>query len=128
MGTAIRQYVNKALGGMTEPTEIAMDAGLGIGVGAGLGLICGQRKGGLDAGSSGNVPLDISAGAIGMLVTAFAPLKSSTREMVRTASSNALAIGTFRKVEKWSTSKKGATAAGEFGSNEDPIVRAARNL
>lgn len=122
MATDIRRYVNSALGKVNEPMEIAKDTGIGVGVGLAAGLVASQRKGGLD---SGKAPLDIAAGGIGMLVSAFAPLRASTREMVRTASSNAIAIGTFRKVQ----SSKSISAAGEgFGADEDPIVKAARAL
>lgn len=130
MATAIRKYVEDALGtnNTARAIEVGKTGGTAVLTGVGLGMLSSQRKGGLDAGK---VPLDIAGGAIGLFAATFAPLSRGVARVTRAVSTNAIAIGAFRKTEQWAEKKKGVSAGyghEGFGADEDPIVKAARNL
>jgi hypothetical protein len=126
MTTGIRKYYDDLMGKANPgEAEKVMEEGIEAAVVGGiLGAISAKRTGGLDAGSA---PLDLAGGGLGMAAVMFAPLAPDMRERVRRVSALAIGIGTYRKVTNFGRNK-GATPAGEFGVDEDPIVAAAKLL
>jgi hypothetical protein len=115
--------------------------------GAGLAYLESKRKTGLDLAFRGrHVPLDLSVGAIGALVSLGMGGTPKTRETVRKVATTAFGIGAFRATEHYLHAKAGtvpyahqrlvASAGhhGELGEGDasdigsDPVLAAAARL
>lgn len=129
-------------------SSVIARGGLTAGVtGAGLAYLESKRQTGLDVTMKGrHIPLDLTLGALGTLVSLGMSGTPKARETVRNAAATALGIGAFRATEHYLHAKAGTVpyahqrlvaSAGHHGElgqgsdadmGSDPVLQAAANL